>query len=103
MVVHVREREPVQIIRGGSGAPAMELTGRRFMGTLLHPVPAGDMQKRCGLFHHGHRISVDWPAGATEDHPVRPGDSLEVGGKTYPVCACVERPGCYLDIYVGEA
>ncbi len=104
MVVHIREREPVQIIRGGAdaGKPALQLTGRRFMGTLLHPVSPGDMQKLCGSFHRGHRISVEWPAGSSEEHPVRSGDSLEAGGKTYPVCASVERPGCYLDIYIGE-
>lgn len=104
VVVHVRDREPVRIMRQAKddGGPATELTGRRFMGTLLHPVPPGDMQKQFGVFRRGHRISVEWPASVAAEYPVQAGDSVEVGGRTYQVRGCVERPGCYLDLYVED-
>jgi hypothetical protein len=105
VVIHVRDREPVRITRRGDhdvGESGVELTGRRFMGTLLHPVPSGDMQKQFGVFHRGYRISVEWPANVSAEHPVQSGDLIEAGGRTYQVRGCVERPGCYLDIYAED-
>ncbi len=61
------------------------------------------MQKHFGVFHHGHRITVDWPAGATAEHPVCGGDTLQVVGRKYQVIGSIDRPGCYLDIYIEEA
>lgn len=108
MAVHVREREPVRVIRqgegpGNEGSPLLQLTGRRFMGTLFHPVSPGDMQKNFSVFRPGYRITVDWPAGSQAEHPVCGGDRIEVAGRTYHVRGSIERPGCYLDIYVEAA
>ncbi len=106
MVVHVREREPAQVLRrtpdGQTYEPYLNLTSCRFMGTLLHPVSRGDMMRRFGVFQPGYKVIVEWPS-SLEAHPVLPEDVLDIGGRAFPVAGCDERPGCYLDIYVREA
>lgn len=104
MTAQIRERVPARVRRAapdtGEYQPTHDLTARRFMGVLVHPVPRHDMQVRCGVYHQGGRVVVEWPSRMMEDRPVRPGDQLEVGGKTYRVRATKELPLCFLEIYV---
>lgn len=99
MVMNVRERVSVRGLRQQDGS-TVDLVGRRFMGTLFHPVPRVEMMRRCGVNQNGCKIVVDWPAHAQREHPVQVGDRVEVDGRQYPIHCVEERPGCYLDLYI---
>jgi hypothetical protein len=43
---------------------------------------------------------ADWPAGNTEDFPVKPADTLVLPQGSYPVRQVKAYPGQYLTIFV---
>jgi hypothetical protein len=103
MASKISDRVPIRVLPvcQEADAPApRELTGCRFMGVLLHPVPWTEMQRRFNVSHRGCRLVVHWPAEACGDHPVQAGDVLQVDGTDHTVYGVVERPGCYLEIYL---
>jgi hypothetical protein len=105
MAIKINDRVPVRVLGTCSETGAHEerdLTGCRFMGVLLHPVPWTEMERRFDDKRPGWRIVVHWPAQTSDGHPVGAGDGLQVDDETYAVCGVNERPGCYLEIYVGK-
>lgn len=106
MAMKIRERVPAQTLRlsGNTGQyePHLELTLRRFMGVLLHPVPLSEMGRQCNLNRRGCRVVAEWPPNVTESHPVDVGDVLQVGDHTYSIRGIQEHPGSYLEMYIDE-
>jgi hypothetical protein len=102
--VHIDERIPARIVRSGDGesAPLCNVTVRRTMNVLVHPVPPLEMENRSGRFHRGGKVFVDWPPDAAGWEAVVPGDRLEVEGKSFTIKAVSSCPVCYGEIYVDE-
>lgn len=93
----IREYAPVTVI--GKDDTAGNLVGRRFMGTLLRPVPRVEMGRRCGVDRAGMKVVADWPVHA-DSCPAAVGQEVEIEGRRYRICGVVERPGCYLELYL---
>jgi hypothetical protein len=103
MALKIRERVQAHVVRPSEASDApLELTIYRFMGVLLHPVPLSEMLHRCEVNHRGCRIVAAWPATASEAHPIKVGDVLQIEERRYPIRAVTEHPGCYLELYIDE-
>ncbi|HZU14862.1 MAG TPA: hypothetical protein VFB58_18650 [Chloroflexota bacterium] len=100
MTQAIRERIPITVI--GAEAGHSSLVGRRFMGTLLHPVPRIEMERRCGAPHPGMKLVADWPADC-DTCSIPTGTEVEVEGRRYRVCGIDERAGCYVELYLAPA
>lgn len=103
MAVRVRERIPAHVVHadGSVDDQQAKLEACRFVGTMLHPVPMSEMARLCGMKRRGYRIVLTWP-NCEKDHLIQVGDTVEVDGRSYPVRAVTERPGCYVEIYTEE-
>ena len=103
----IREQVPARTFRLSEDnkeyQPQVELMARRFMGVLVHPVPLSEMARWCDLDRHGCKVVADWPANPSGEHPIRPGDILQVGDHSYTIRGVSEHPGCYLEMYVDAA
>lgn len=100
--VHIDEKLPARIVRAHAqtGETVVPLTVRRFMGVMVHPVPAHEMQRLTDTFRPGGKIYVNWPETGWEK--VVPGDQLEVGSTTRTIRAIRQYPGCYAELYVDQ-
>lgn len=100
-------RVPARVLRQANGQgdyhPYLTITAHRFAGTLIHPVPLSEMLRTCGINRRGCKIVVEWPARATDNAPIKTGDMLEVGEKTYSVRGVKSLPGAYVEVYIDES
>lgn len=106
MQTRVSERVSVRILRPDSEAnelsPVLDLTARRFMGTLMHPVPRSEMAHKWGIDKRACKIVTDWTRDVPDDAPVRPGDIAQIQDRDYLVLAANAVGGCYVEMYVDE-
>ena len=102
--IHIDERVPARVVRlagpASEGRALCDVTARRFMDVLVHPVPALEMQERLGTFQLGGKIFVDWPEDPTDWESVVPGDQLEIEGHAFTIRGIRDSPVCYSEIYV---
>ena len=105
-MVHTEGKIPARVLRtsgqSGEGKTLCDVMAQRFMGVLVHPVPPLEMEKRVGTFHRGGKIFVYWPDCETRWYSVKPGDQLEVEGRTFTIRAIEDYPHCYGEIYIDE-
>jgi hypothetical protein len=102
----VQERVPAKVLRRSEQSedyqPHLDLTALRFSGVLKHPVPRSEMNQKFGIDRRGCRVETRWPAGASDDQPVRGGDRLEIGGNTYEILGAQATPGICLQLYIDD-
>lgn len=94
----IRERIPLKLLR--ENGSECELTGRRFMGVLRHPVPRREMLRQCGVDSRGSRIVVDWPGALTDGVPIQAGDIIECEGRRHVVQGVKACPVIDMELYL---
>lgn len=95
----IDERLPAAIHRSDNTV-VCEIVVERFMGVLVHPVPALEMQELCGTFEPGGKVVLEWPRDIERWRQVVPGDRLLIGDRELTIRRAVEHPHCYIAIYV---
>jgi hypothetical protein len=102
----IDERLPARILRrsdaDGHSRQIANVTARRFMDVLFHPVPPLEMQDECGVFRQGGKIFVEWPEDSADWMHAAPTDRLEVEGREFDILAIHDAPPCYSTIYVEQ-
>jgi hypothetical protein len=103
---HIVEHAPVRVLgpstNGGERRVLCEVEAERFMGVLLHPVPALEMYERTGLFRPGANIVILWPEDCTRWCSATVGDELEIGARRFTIRAIRDNPPCYSEVYVDD-
>lgn len=87
-------------IRRSADEPVCDVVVERFMGVLIHPVPALTMQEITGVFRPGGKVLIEWPDDRSGWANVAAGDSIVVAGHELPIRATFDFPPCYAEIYV---
>jgi hypothetical protein len=99
MTPGLSSRTPVRVFRPGETEPYAELSAERFAGSLIHPVPRIEMDRRFGIDHRGCKVVARWN---DTEKPIENGDLLGLDDETHPICGVVSRPGFYVEIYFRE-
>jgi hypothetical protein len=99
MASGLSSRTPVKLFRPDETEPYAELSGERFAGSLLHPVPRIDMDRQFGIDQRGCKVVARWNDTAK---PIENGDLLGVDDQTYPICGVVSKPGFYVELFIRE-
>jgi hypothetical protein len=99
MASGLSSRTPVKVFRPGEDEPYTELSAERFAGSLMHPVPRIEMDRRFGIDQRGCKVVAKWN---DTQRSIENGDLLRVDGETYPICGVVSKPGFYVELYIRE-